>query len=155
MSISRARTFNYIALVWGSIHCESKTEKQDLQAGETWWQNSYSTSTLYRIYRLIQPLWKIHGIMESPCGAMALRMRLKLLIPNTLVFSFDLVVTPGYLIVTSGYFSLLQVPRFSSNDSSLFFLLSPNNITLINRTHYKIIDSSITLQETFSSVWKW
>ena len=34
-----------ITLVWASINCESKMEKQDLQAGESRWQNSnYTTS---------------------------------------------------------------------------------------------------------------
>ena len=32
-----------MSLVWVSIHWESKFEKQDLQAGEMWCQNSSST----------------------------------------------------------------------------------------------------------------
>ena len=32
-------------LVCACIHCEFKMEKQDLQPGESWWQNSNSTSS--------------------------------------------------------------------------------------------------------------
>ena len=35
---------NYISLVLASIHCESKMEKQDLQAGRSW-QNSNSATS--------------------------------------------------------------------------------------------------------------
>ena len=45
-----AKTYNYIPLVWVSIDCESKIEKQDLEAEERWWQNSNS-ATSYLITR--------------------------------------------------------------------------------------------------------
>ena len=35
----------HISLVWVSIRCESKIEKQDLQAREKWWQNSNFTTS--------------------------------------------------------------------------------------------------------------
>ena len=31
----RGQKHNYIPLVWASIHCKLKMEKQDLQAGES------------------------------------------------------------------------------------------------------------------------
>ena len=36
---------HYIPLVWASIHSGPKMEKQDLQAGEGWFQNSNSTTS--------------------------------------------------------------------------------------------------------------
>ena len=39
------KKYNSISLVWVSTPCESKIEKQDLQAGETWWQNSNNTTS--------------------------------------------------------------------------------------------------------------
>ena len=36
---------NYISLIWVSIHCKSKTEKQDWQAEERWWQNCNSATS--------------------------------------------------------------------------------------------------------------
>ena len=44
-----------------------------------------------------------------------------------------MVVTSGYLIATTGYFSLILVPRFSDNDLPTgvqkFFLLQATNLT--------------------------
>ena len=40
ISISRPKGFIYIPLVRASIHCESKLEKHDLQAGKSFSSNS-------------------------------------------------------------------------------------------------------------------
>ena len=41
----RSKKYNYIPFAWVSIHNEPNIEKQDLQVGERWWQDSNSTTS--------------------------------------------------------------------------------------------------------------
>ena len=51
-----AKTQNYTPLLKTSIHCESKMQKQDLQAEESWWQNFNSTTNYYPWQKLWEKL---------------------------------------------------------------------------------------------------